>query len=130
MHTNRKLTILFLVVLTVAAGVTAVTAFAKSGNDAGTSNAAVTISSDQAKAIAEKAVGGTATAVEQDDEDGGGVYDVQVGNKEVKVDATSGQVLKTEDEGADDQKGDNQSEVDHEDASDVGDNQDGTEIAD
>ena len=54
------------------------------------------ISSDQAKAAAEKSVGGTASSVKLEEENGNVVYAVTVGTKEVKVDAGNGNVLATE----------------------------------
>lgn len=54
------------------------------------------ISSDQAKAAAEKSAGGSASSVKLEDENGNVVYAVTVGTKEVKVDAGNGNVLATE----------------------------------
>ncbi len=58
------------------------------------------ISADQAKQAAEAQVGGTASSVQLDSENGLLVYEVKIGNQEVKVDAGDGSVLKVE-------KGDN-----------------------
>ncbi len=59
------------------------------------------ISADTAKQAAEAHLGaGSASKVELDDEDGQLVYSVEIGSTDVKVDATTGAVLKTED-GAD-----------------------------
>ncbi len=54
------------------------------------------ITAKQAKQLAEAKVGGTATAVKLGNENGSLVYEVKVGNQEVKVDAGSGSILKVE----------------------------------
>src|SRR5258708_10454093 len=54
------------------------------------------ISEAQAKDAAQKSVGGTATSVKLENENGGVVYSVTVGTKEVKVDAGNGSVLLSE----------------------------------
>ncbi len=54
------------------------------------------ISEAQAKAAAEKSVGGTASSVKLEEENGNVVYTVTIGDKEVKIDAGNGSVLRTE----------------------------------
>ncbi len=54
------------------------------------------ISEANAKTAAEKSAGGKATSVKLENENGNIVYEVIVGNKEVKVDAGNGAVLHTE----------------------------------
>ena len=56
----------------------------------------VKISSDQAKTAAEAQVGGKATSIKLESDDGNVVYAVTVGTKEVKVDAGNGKILSTE----------------------------------
>lgn len=53
------------------------------------------ITSDQAKAAAEKNIGGAASSVKLESENGNVVYVVTIGTKEVKVDAGNGNVLHT-----------------------------------
>ena len=57
-----------------------------------------TITADQAKQYAEEAVNGTETAskVELENENGTLVYEVTIGNQEVKIDAGDGSVLHIE----------------------------------
>ncbi len=55
-----------------------------------------TITADQAKQAAETQVGGTASSVKLGDENGSLVYEVTIGNQEVKVDAGNGQILQVE----------------------------------
>jgi uncharacterized membrane protein YkoI len=57
-----------------------------------------TITADQAKQFAEEAVNGTekASKVELDNENGNLVYEVTIGNQEVKIDAGDGSVLHIE----------------------------------
>lgn len=54
------------------------------------------ISPQQAKQTAEKAIGGQASQVELENEDGNLVYSVIIGQKEVKVDAGNGKILYTD----------------------------------
>lgn len=54
------------------------------------------ISSEQAKAAAEKSAGGKASSVKLEEENGNVVYKVTVGTKEVIVDAGNGKILHTE----------------------------------
>ena len=54
------------------------------------------VSSDQAKSVAEKSAGGSASSVKLEEENGNVVYAVTVGTKEVKVDAGNGNILHTE----------------------------------
>ena len=54
------------------------------------------ITVDQAKRVAEAKIGGTASDVELDNENGSLVYEVTIGNQEVKVDAGNGSILKVE----------------------------------
>lgn len=54
------------------------------------------ISQAQAKAAAEKSVGGTATNATLESENGNIVYVVTIGSQEVKVDAGNGAILHTE----------------------------------
>lgn len=65
------------------------------------------ITSDQAKEAAQAEVPGTVTKVELDNENGYLVYSVEVGGKDVKVDAGTGKVLHIE---ADDDAGEQQGE--------------------
>ena len=60
------------------------------------------ITPEQAKAAAEAAVGGKAKEMELENEDGNLVYDVEIGKKEVIVDAGNGKVLYIEDESQED----------------------------
>lgn len=66
------------------------------GTEAKQLASAAKISSDQAKAAAEKSAGGSASSVKLEDENGNVVYAVTVGTKEVKVDAGNGNILATE----------------------------------
>ena len=68
------------------------------------------ITVDQAKQVAEAQVSGTASDVELDNENGSLVYEVKIGNQEVKVDADNGSVLKIEQD--DNEKEDIESEDD------------------
>lgn len=54
------------------------------------------ISAKQAKTVAEKNLGGTASEVKLENDNGNVVYTVTVGSKEAKVDAGNGQILHTE----------------------------------
>ncbi len=56
------------------------------------------ITLEQAKQAAEEAVGGTASSVELEVEDGSLVYQVEIGQTEAVVDAGNGEVLYTESE--------------------------------
>ena len=60
------------------------------------------ITPEQAIAAAEAAIGGKAKYVELENENGNLVYDVEIGKKEVIVDAGNGKVLYTEDENQED----------------------------
>ncbi|WP_414620356.1 PepSY domain-containing protein [Calothrix sp. CCY 0018] len=60
------------------------------------------ITFEQAKQAAEAAVGGKAKKVELENEDGNLVYEVEIGKKEVIVDAGNGKVLYTENEDRED----------------------------
>jgi uncharacterized membrane protein YkoI len=54
------------------------------------------ITADQAKQAAEAKVGGAASSVELGSENGSLVYEVKIGDQEVKVDADNGAILKIE----------------------------------
>ena len=54
------------------------------------------ITADQAKQAAEAKVGGTATDIELGSENGTLVYEVKIGNQEIKVDAGDGSILLVE----------------------------------
>ena len=54
------------------------------------------ISPQQAQQAAEKAIGGQASQVELENEDGNLVYSVIIGQKDVKVDAGNGKILYTD----------------------------------
>jgi uncharacterized membrane protein YkoI len=54
------------------------------------------ITAEQAKQAAETSVGGKASSVKLENEDGNLVYAVEISQKEVKVDAGNGKVLYTE----------------------------------
>lgn len=56
------------------------------------------ITADQAKQAAEAKVSGKASGVQLEDEDGTVVYNVIVGNQEVKVNASDGSIVKIETE--------------------------------
>lgn len=56
------------------------------------------ITLEQAKQAAEAALGGTASSVELETEDGSLVYEVEIGQTEVVVDAGNGEILYTEEE--------------------------------
>lgn len=60
------------------------------------------ISEEQAKEAAEKATGGTATEVELDEQNGQVVYEVEVGDKEVIVNAENGKIISTDNDSDDD----------------------------
>jgi uncharacterized membrane protein YkoI len=65
------------------------------------------LTADQASAIAAQASPGTVTEVEQDVEAAGPVFDVKIQHADgtetkVEVDATTGRVISTETDGADD----------------------------
>ncbi len=57
------------------------------------------ITPQQAKQAAETAVGGTATKVKLESENGNLVYAVEIGSKELTIDAGNGQVLSSENAG-------------------------------
>lgn len=63
------------------------------------------ITPDQAKQAALAVVPGTVTSVKLGDENGSLVYEVIIGNTEVKVDAGNGKVLHQEAAGTDNEKG-------------------------
>lgn len=54
------------------------------------------ITADQAKVAAQAKVSGTVSSVKLDDEDGTAVYEVVIGNQEVKVNAVDGSIMKIE----------------------------------
>ena len=54
------------------------------------------ITADQTKQAAEIKIGGTASSVELDNENGNLIYGVRIGNQEVKVDAGNGSMLQVE----------------------------------
>lgn len=54
------------------------------------------ITADQAKKAAEAKIGSAASSVELGSENGSLVYEVKIGNQEVKVDAGNGSILKVE----------------------------------
>jgi uncharacterized membrane protein YkoI len=58
------------------------------------------ITPQQAQQAAEKAVGGQATRVQLENEDGNLVYSVLIGEKDVKVDAGNAKILYTENPGS------------------------------
>ncbi len=58
------------------------------------------ITYEEAKKVGEAAIGGKANEVELDIENGGLVYDVEIGDKEAIVDAGTGKVLYIQDESA------------------------------
>lgn len=62
------------------------------------------ISLQQAQQAAESAVGGKASSIELENEDGNLVYEVSIGQKEVIVDAGNGTVLYTENANQEDDK--------------------------
>lgn len=103
MNRKKLAVILAVVVLTAVAAITAVSALADNNNAQGADPAAVGISEDEASQAAEQAAGGTAGAVETETEDGTLVYEVKVGNQEVEVDGSTGQVIEVDDESADDE---------------------------
>ena len=76
--------------------------------------ALATVTPEEAKATAAQAAGGSATAVEIEEEDGYVVYDVEVTTKsgitDVTVDAGSGKVLLQEQEGPEDSSNDSGSD--------------------
>jgi len=72
----------------------------------------VKITSDQAKKFAEDAIGGTATEVKLENDDGNVVYAVVIGDQEVKIDAGDGKVLLVEKDDAGDKAGPEQDEND------------------
>lgn len=59
------------------------------------------ISKSEAEAAAEAAVGGNASETELGNENGALVYEVEIGNQEVKVDAGNGKVLSVQKDDAD-----------------------------
>lgn len=61
------------------------------------------ITLEEAKQAAESAVGGTADSIELETEDGSLVYEVEIGQTEVFVDAGNGTVLYTENEDDEDE---------------------------
>ncbi len=63
------------------------------------------ITPQQAQQVAEAAVKGTASSVKLESENGGLVYAVVIGQKEVKVDAGNGRVLYTDTPGNEQQEG-------------------------
>lgn len=64
------------------------------------------ISEERAEKVAEKAVGGTATDVELDKQNGNVVYEVDVGDKQVIVNAKNGKVLSVNNNGENDSEDD------------------------
>lgn len=67
------------------------------------------ITPEQAKQVAEKRIGGTAAGVELEDEDGVVVYNVAIGNQEVKVSASDGSIVRIETEDGADESNDGSS---------------------
>ncbi|MEQ8536435.1 MAG: PepSY domain-containing protein [Coleofasciculus sp. D1-CHI-01] len=61
------------------------------------------ITLEEAQQAAESAVGGTANSVELETEDGSLVYEVEIGQTEVYIDAGNGTVLYTENEDDEDE---------------------------
>lgn len=68
------------------------------------------ISEEQAKEIAEKAANGTATEAELDEQNGQVVYEVDVGDKEVIVNAVNGKVISIGNDDSDDDSDDDDDE--------------------
>lgn len=62
------------------------------------------ITAQQARQAAQTSVGGQASKVELENEDGNLVYAVKIGQQEVKVDAGNGRVLYSENENQEDEK--------------------------
>lgn len=69
--------------------------------------AKATITADQAKQVAQTKLGGTATSVELEDENGTVLYNVIIGNQEVKVNAADGSIVKIEAADAENESDDN-----------------------
>jgi len=69
-----------------------------------------TISADEAKQIAETEIGSTASKLELGNENGTLVYEVTIGNQEVKIDAGDGSVLQVENNDIEKDEIDEQSE--------------------
>lgn len=68
--------------------------------------AKATITADQAKQAAQAKLGGTASSVQLEDEDGTVVYNVIIGNQEVKVNAADGTITKIEAADTENESGD------------------------
>lgn len=115
---RKKVVLLAVSAVLIMVTATAVSAYANnsvSEVDDSVTLPAGSISTDQARQAAEQNTGGTASTIETDDEDGTLVYEVNVENEEVQVDATSGQVLQVEDDDSDDQSDDDNIEEEVED---------------
>jgi len=78
------------------------------------------ISAEQAKQVAEAEVGGTVTSSHLESENGIVVYEVKIGDQEVKVDANDGSVLKVESEKDDQNEKQDINENENDDAAEVG----------
>lgn len=87
---------------------------AKEVEDTASLQTKATLTSDQAKKIAETNARGSASAVRLEDENGTVVYSVTVGSKEVKVDAVTGNIVASDNEAND--AGDIQDKPDTEDS--------------
>lgn len=68
--------------------------------------AKATITADQARQAAQAKLGGTATSVQLEDEDGMAVYNVLIGTQEVKVHAADGTIAKIETADTENESGD------------------------
>ncbi len=71
------------------------------------------ITADQAKQAAQAKVSGTASSVQLEDEDDTVVYEVIIGNQEVKVNATDGSIVKIEAADAENDADDNEQTTGH-----------------
>lgn len=87
---DRKILGVLALVLLLGGG--AIGIFRVSAKDNTTSQITV----ERAKRIAETEVGGTISSVLTEQENGGLVYEIQVGDKEVEVDAQTGAILEIE----------------------------------
>lgn len=97
---NSSKTALAVLATVVGAGGMAAVAFAQGLEEqqADRLQALAKITLEQAKQAAEAAIGGTASSVELEAEDGSLVYEVEIGQTEVVVDAGNGEILYIEEE--------------------------------
>ena len=103
MKNSTKIALAALLATVIGAGGTAAVVYAENleeQQETENLQSLAKITLEQAKKAAEEALGGTASSVELEVEDGSLVYEVEIGQTEAVVDAGNGEVLYTESEEA------------------------------